>query len=133
MALSEALKTLENILLINPSMERALLSKGLVLSSQGDFKQAADAFTIIIDVDPTNQRARLSRAFAYSQIKEFVKSIEDYDFVVNELGNTTGEVLYFRAIAYINLGDRAQGCADLNEAIQAGYSAAIQLEAQACN
>ncbi len=131
-ALPEALEVLENVLLLNPSMERALMSKGLILSNQENFIGAAEAFTQIIEENPAHERARLSRGYAYTQTKAYEKSIVDYDYVVNELGNKTGEVLYFRAIAYLNAGMQQKGCEDINRAIETGHTAAAQLKAQAC-
>jgi tetratricopeptide (TPR) repeat protein len=99
-ALPEALEVLENVLLINPSMERALMSRGLILSNQENFLKAAEVFSKIIDQNPANKRARLSRAYAYTQTKEFDKSITDYNYVIKESKERSGEVLYFRAIAH---------------------------------
>jgi tetratricopeptide (TPR) repeat protein len=132
-ALPEALEVLENVLLINPAMERALMSKGLILSNQQNFSEAAEVFSKIIDQNSANQRARLSRAYAYTQTKEFVKSITDYNFVIKESKERSGEVLYFRAIALLQVGKKSEACSDLIEAIQLGYKAALQLKNQVCD
>lgn len=132
-ALDQALESFENVLLINPTMEGALMSKGLILSNQQDFVKAADVFSQIIDLNPANARARLSRAFSYTQTKDFDQSILDYDYVLNESEERSGEVLYFRAIALLNLNRKEEACKDLKEATDSGYEAAAQLSAQACD
>lgn len=130
--LPEALQILDGVLLINPQMERALMSKGLIQSAQSEFSDAAITFTQILEKAPANQRARLSRAFAYTQTKEFDKSVEDYDYVTETLGERTGEILYFKAIALLNLRRKDQACKDLEEAERKGHQAATQLRAQTC-
>lgn len=131
-ALPEALDVLEGVLLINPQMERALLSKGLILSNQGDFQNALGAFDKAIEVNGKNQQSRLSRAFALTQTRQFQKSIEDYSYVVDSIGTTDGEVFYFRAIAYFNNRQKPEACTDLDKAISLNYAAANQLKEQQC-
>lgn len=131
-ALPEALDVLEGVLLINPQMERALLSKGLILSNQGDFQNALGAFDKAIEVNGKNQQSRLSRAFALTQTRQFQKSIEDYSYVVDSIGTTDGEVFYFRAIAYLNNRQKPEACTDLDKAISLNYAAANQLKAEQC-
>jgi len=131
-ALDQALESFENVLLINPQMETALMSKGLILTNNQMFAESIDTFSKILEANPDQERARLSRAFAYTQTKEFDKSIEDYNHVVDEIGTRTGEVLYFRAIALLNAGQKEQACKDLAEAEQKGYAQASQLRGQTC-
>ncbi len=130
--LSESLKILDGVLLISPQMERALVTKGLILSNQGDFQNALAAFDKAVQVNGKNAQSRLSRAFAYTQMRDFQKSITDYSYVVDSIGTTDGEVFYFRAIAYLNNRQKAQACTDLDKAISMGYAAANQLKAQQC-
>ncbi|MFY0593158.1 tetratricopeptide repeat protein [Roseivirga sp.] len=131
-ALDQALENFENVLLINPQMEAALMSKGLILSNNQAFAESIEAFSKILDTDPDQERARLSRAFAYTQTKDFIKSIEDYNHVVNEIGTRTGEVLYFRAIALLNANQKSAACKDLAASQEKGYSAATKLMLDVC-
>ncbi|GAB5522956.1 MAG: hypothetical protein Roseis2KO_08280 [Roseivirga sp.] len=130
--LPEALQILDGVLLINPQMERALLTKGLILSNQGEFQEALSVFDQAIEVNGENQQSRLSRAFALSQTRDFQRSIEDYSYVVDSIGTTDGEVFYFRAIAFLNNGQKREACTDLDKSISLGYAAANQLKAQQC-
>ncbi len=130
--LPEALQVLDNVLLINPGMERALLTKGLILSNQAKFQEALGVFDQAIEINGKNQQSRLSRAFALSQTRDFQKSIQDYSYVVDSIGTTDGEVFYFRAIAYLNNRQKPEACTDLDKAISLGYAAANQLKAQQC-
>ncbi|MCE7991740.1 MAG: tetratricopeptide repeat protein [Roseivirga sp.] len=131
--LPEALQILDGVLLINPQMERALVTKGLILSNQGDFQTALGVFDQAIEINGKNQQSRLSRAFALSQTRDFQKSIEDYSYVVDSIGTTDGEVFYFRAIAYLNNRQKQEACTDLDKSVSLGYAAANQLKAQQCN
>lgn len=130
--LPEALTILDGVLMINPGMERALLTKGLILSNQAKFQEALGAFDEAIEINGKNQQTRLSRAFALTQTRDFQKSIEDYSYVVDSIGTTDGEVFYFRAIAYLNNRQKPEACTDLDKAISLGYAAANQLKAQQC-
>ena len=130
--LEEALASFENVLLINPKMERALMSKGLIQSAQTNFQNAIDSFSQLIEINPQNQRARLSRAFAYTQTRDFDRSIADYDYVTDTLKERTGEILYFKAIALLNAGQKEQACNDLAEASEKGHAQAKALRTQAC-
>ena len=132
-ALPQALEVLENVLLLNPTMESALMSKGLIQSNQQNFSSAAETFTQLIETNPFNHRARLSRAFAFTQTKHFEKSIQDYDFVLEKSGERSGEVLYFRAIALLQVGRKDDACKDIQEAIESKYAAAKPLKIQICN
>jgi tetratricopeptide (TPR) repeat protein len=131
-ALAGALEVFDNVLMINPGMATALMSKGLIQSAQADFAGAVITFTTIIEYNPANQRARLSRAFAYTQTKEFQKSVEDYNYVTEVLGERTGEVLYFKAIALLNMGQKEEACKDLTEAGKLGYQLAADLKMEVC-
>ena len=131
--LGQSLVMLDGVLTLSPGMERALITKGLILSNQGKFQEAAGVFARAIDVNGNNVQSRLSRAFALTQIRQFEKSIEDYSYVVDSIGTDNGEVFYFRAIAYLNNKAKEKACIDLDMAISLGYKAAKQLKKQQCN
>lgn len=130
--LPEALGVMDGVLIINPSMERALITKGLILSNQGRFKEATEVFDKAVEVNGSNVQSRLSRAFAFTQTRQFQKSIDDYSYVVDSIGTRDGEVFYFRAIAYFNNRQKERACNDLDESIRLGYQAAVKLKQQQC-
>jgi tetratricopeptide (TPR) repeat protein len=130
--LPEALDVMDGVLTIAPEMERALITKGLILSNLGRFQEAAEVFDKAVAVNGRNAQSRLSRAFAFTQTRQFEKSIEDYSYVVDSIGTTDGEVFYFRAIAYFNNRQKGEACNDLDESIRLGYEAAVNLKAQQC-
>ncbi len=130
--LDEALGSYNQALEINPDSQPALMSKGLIASAQGQFDAAIQAFDSLLKLNPDEMRARLSRAFAYGQVRQFEKAVADYNHVTDKLGQRTGEILYFKAIALANAGQKSEACSHLTEAIEKGYQNAVDLKNQVC-
>lgn len=72
-----------------------------------------------------------ARGIAYLKTGNLDAAIKDFDFLL-EHRNTDAEVFYRRGIAWITLGDTAQGCSDLSEAVKLQYSQALSLKEMYC-
>ena len=131
-ALDDALENYNQVLEIDPTSQPALMSKGLIASAQGQFPEAIQAFDSLLELNPNELRGRLSRAYAYTQIGQFDNAVADYTHVTDNLGQRTGEILYFKAIALANAGQKDQACNHLTEAVDKGFQNAVDLKNQLC-
>jgi tetratricopeptide (TPR) repeat protein len=85
----------------------------------------------LLKKDTSNVEALFNRAYAYNSLKEHTKAIIDLDKCI-ALGKKTSEVYYLRGVQYINLGNSASSCSDLDIAAKAGHEEAKKLYKMYC-
>lgn len=60
------------------------VEEGKRLIRTGHYSQAIDDLSMLLEMDPKNKEARISRAVAYQQLEEFPLAIRDYEEVLKE-------------------------------------------------
>jgi len=56
--------------------------KGHLLSSYGKYREAIDAYSRAIDLNPQYAEAYLSRAMAHDQLRDYIQAVRDYEKVI---------------------------------------------------
>ena len=78
------------------SANQAQFDKGIDLLKQGRFEDAVNAFTIVIDLEPSNQSAYRSRGVAYMKQNKYDAAISDLESALKKGADNSG--------IYLNLG-----------------------------
>ena len=103
---------------------KTLFEEGFVLLfSHGDYQAAVRAFGLSIQMNPTYERAYLSRGLAYEELDNLQQAIADYSRAI-ELAPDDAKIHYVRGLAFGHLGMDAEALADLTRAANLGYSLA---------
>lgn len=80
--------------------------------SEGNYEEAIEAFTALIEIDPENTSLYMQRADAYVYVEKYQEAVDDYSFVIDrEDSNHTA--INNRGILHYVLGDLENGDADL--------------------
>jgi tetratricopeptide (TPR) repeat protein len=98
-----ALRDFDKAIEMNPNMDRAYASRGLIYRDRGDINGAVDQFTKSINIRPTVD-AYYQRGQTYESLGEHQKAIEDYDYAIAVLRDAP-HVYRARSLAKRNLGD----------------------------
>ncbi len=91
--------------------------KGVALGKAGNYKEAIEAFTKAIEIDPNNATAYRNRGLAYKSLGNNEQAIQDYDKAI-ELNPQYLDAYISRGIAYCTLSNFEQGRRDFNMAIK---------------
>jgi len=91
--------------------------KGLNLGKSGKYKEAVDAFTNAIELNPQYAVAYGNRGVAYGDLGNYQQAIKDYNKAI-ELNSKDADAYYNRGVAYSELGNHQQAINDYNKAIQ---------------
>jgi len=91
--------------------------KGKAFENAGNHKQAIEANTRAIELDPKYAYAFNNRGTAYGNLGDHRQAIRDYNRAI-ELDPKDAAAYYNRAIAYGKIGDHRQEIRDYNRAIE---------------
>jgi len=91
--------------------------KGLVYALSGDYSNAIDAFTKVIEFNPKDTFAYSNRGLSYSNLGNYRRAIEDYDKAI-ELNPKIASTYHKRGTAYDRLGNYRQSIEDFDRAIK---------------
>jgi len=83
----------------------------------GRYKEAIEAYSRAIELNPRYADAYHNRGCAYGNLKDSAKAIEDLNRAI-ELAPRDADAYYNRGVAYQNLKDSAKAIADYNRAIE---------------
>ena len=90
------------------------LKAGATALAEGDADGCIDYTTRCLESPVPDQSARLYRASAYMDKGEYEKAVEDMDALL-ALAPGNVQYLYYRAVAWLNLGELGQARADLQQ------------------
>jgi tetratricopeptide (TPR) repeat protein len=91
--------------------------KGVAFNDAGNHKQAIEAYSRAIELDPKYARAFIFRGIAYAFLGNYRQAIKDYDRAI-ELDPKDAYSWGARGTAYSALGDNRQGIKDFDKAIE---------------
>ena len=112
----------EKLALFFPAKINYQIEKGKLESQLQKWDSSVKTFSKIIELAPSNKEARLNRAYGYFVVKKYRESIEDYTVVITTLKDGSGEVYYYRALAYFNNKQTNLGRSDLEKAKNLGFA-----------
>jgi tetratricopeptide (TPR) repeat protein len=81
---------------------------------------------------PTASEAYYNRGFAKVNLQDFPEAIIDFTTAI-DFNPEFAEAFNNRGLSHIMLGDRQNGCADLQKAAELGFVTASQAMAEYCN
>jgi len=90
--------------------------KGFVLGIAGRYKEAIEAYTRAIELNPKYEEAYNNRGGAYPHLGEYRQAIRDFNKAI-ELKPDNAGAFYNRGLAYAYLGDNQQAISDYDRAI----------------
>ncbi len=97
--------------------------------ADGNYEEAIEVFTALIEVEPNNVDLYLGRAEAYTYVKKYQEASNDYTQVVS-LDNTNEQAKIRKSVLEFVNGDRENGEKDLNEIIDAKKEASAEEKEQ---
>lgn len=80
--------------------------------SEGNYQEAIEAFTALIEIDPNNEVLYMGRADAYTYLEQYSEAVGDYTTVVS-LNNENIEAYIYRGILDLVQGETEAGEEDL--------------------
>lgn len=92
------------------------------MNSSGDYENAIRAFSLCIQMDPSNARAFLHRGISYECINNTKAAFADYGKAI-ELRPEDGKAYYIRGMLLWRAGD-AMAITDLEQSAERGYKPA---------
>ena len=97
--------------------------KGVAFNDAGNHKQAIEAYSRAIELDPKYARAFIFRGIAYAFLGNYRQAIKDYDRAI-ELDPTHEKAFFSRGDAYMALGNNRRGIEDRKIAARLGLKEA---------
>lgn len=122
----------DNLSLIAPNNLNYQLEKGKLEIQTNQMNQSITTFSRVIEKDSVNKVALLSRAYVYSIINKNKESIQDYSTVLEKHKDNTGEVYYFRALAFLKGNELSKACQDILKSESLGFKVPIDIKKQMC-
>ncbi len=98
-------------------------SSGIEKESQGNHDGAIADFNYAISLDPKYTDAYIARGISKWTNDNLDGAWEDFDLAIS-LDSTSGKAYYYRGLAYIEYYYYEDGCLDLYQALQLGYTEA---------
>jgi len=93
--------------------------KGYASGVAGNHKEAAEAFTMAIELNPRDMDSYINRAIAYDNLNDYENAIKDYT-VVLKANPDDAYILYFRGNALFNIGRKEEAIRDYKAAARLG-------------
>ncbi|MGD1152000.1 MAG: tetratricopeptide repeat protein [Syntrophales bacterium] len=93
------------------------LEKGSSLTKSGNYKDAIDAYSQAIELNPENAKAYRNRGVNYAMLANHNKAIKDLNKFVELSPKDAADAYVSRGIVYAILGSYDQSIKDLNKAI----------------
>ncbi|XP_048805255.1 tetratricopeptide repeat protein 6 isoform X6 [Lagopus muta] len=116
---SKAIMNCNEAIKIHPNSVKAYFYRGILKYQNKTFKAAIEDLSKTIVLDNTCILAYYNRAICYHQIKNFRKALKDYGIFLlhEEHKEIVLKVFINRGLLYMELGDYANACEDLKEAV----------------
>jgi protein O-mannosyl-transferase len=112
--IEEGVTDLEKAFSMGLRSEQAHLQLGIAYGNSGKKDKAAEQFTKVIEINPSNIEAYLNRANAYFPNAQ---AIADYEKAISLSKEPNPDALAYLGVCYANQGNVAKGLESLNKAI----------------
>jgi tetratricopeptide (TPR) repeat protein len=93
------------------------VDRGYALVTSGKNREAVEAFTRAIELDPKNGKIYYSRGGVYGRLEDYRRAIKDFDRAI-ELNAKLQEAYTERGVAYGMLGDYQQAIREYDKAVE---------------
>jgi tetratricopeptide (TPR) repeat protein len=100
-----------------PNLSRALMNRGVVYASLGQWDNAIDDYSKAITNDTKNIKAYYNRGVAYANLKQWDNAMADYSKAI-EINPKYKDGYYNRGVVYATHGQWDKAIADFSEAIK---------------
>jgi tetratricopeptide (TPR) repeat protein len=112
-------------LALDPSIHELYNNKGILYQNQGRFEEAIPEYTKAIQLKPDYVNAFINRGNAYSALNRNTEAYNDYNQAIT-LNPQYGLAFYARALLEIKNAETRKACADLQTAVNLGYTQASE-------
>ena len=124
-----ARQLLDKMIQFKSDVGKAYFLRALCAENAGDFLAAIKDYTAAITYKYADEQLYINRAICYGKTKDFIQALSDVELVLSR-NPANAFAWYLSGIAKINTGKN--GCEDLMNAYQKGYTAALQAINQNC-
>ncbi len=107
---------------IDPLKPEAYINFGVIEMNTGNAMRAVKEFNNAIDVKADDFRAYLCRGFAEINLAAYKEAVADLDKSIHI--HTNAEAFYYRGLAKIQLGYKAEACEDFHQSESMGFAIA---------
>lgn len=108
MSLSGCASANSNLGVTGQPNSKEWVSRGAVFLKAKQFREAIEAYSNAIELDPQNEAAYCKRGIACASLGEYERAIENYDKAI-ELSPDYAEAYCARGLAFLALGDKKRG------------------------
>jgi len=109
-----------------------LINEGVSLLEAGQAADALPKLDAAIAADASSAKAYFKRGKVKSALQDDAGALADYNKAI-ELGETSGELYRMKAMSEHLTGNKEQGCADFQAAIDKGDAVAEEMKARFCD
>lgn len=127
-----ALQDFDQAIALQPNNPTAYSNRGLAYDFLKKYDLAIQQYTKAIELDPKFETAYNNRALVKRKINDYKGAVEDFSRYIT-LNPNAANAYYYRGLDLIQLGNKQQGCTDLQQALKMGVSNAQQALNQYCN
>lgn len=117
----------ETILKVNPQSAKARIGIALLLRNSGDYMNAADIYTQVIKVNPSQPDLYFKRSEIYYLAGKNAKAAEDINFYIDKVTDDSYAYVLRGKIRFAQYDKRA-AASDFNKAKSLGYEHQEELE-----
>lgn len=115
-----AIKELDKAIELNSDFQKAYHYRAIINSYLQQYEQAMNDINTALNLDNKSVESYFIRAGLFAQKDDYKKVIEDCDTII-KIDPNNGMAYDHRGYAKIELGNKDEGCKDLNKARELGY------------
>lgn len=121
-----AIKSFNKAIALDPDYAEAYANRGSAYTSLGQYEQALNDFTRAVQLRPDYVMGYMNRAILYqSKLNNYEEAIKNCNKIV-ELDPKNKHAYYIRGMSNINIGNKENGCKDLQMSLKLGYKGAAK-------
>ncbi len=100
--------------------------RGVAYGDLGNYRQAIDDFSMVIEIKPGFAEAYINRGTAYAYLGNYRQAIEDFSRAI-EIKPGYAEAYFNRGTDYLTHGDNISGCRDARKACELGNCKLLEM------
>jgi tetratricopeptide (TPR) repeat protein len=124
----EARKSLTKAIELDPNFFRAIFRRAMTYMVEGQNDLALTELSHALTISPSSGLARLNRGIIYVRKKDYQSAREDFYSIPSDVA-AYDQVLLYRGLLKVDIGDRERAKIDLQRASQIARSGEIQQQA----
>jgi len=115
-----AIKELDKAIELDSDFQKAYHYRAIMNSYLQQYEQAMTDINSALNLDDKSVESYFVRAGLFAQKSDYKKAIEDFSTII-KIDPSNGKAYDHRGYAKIELGNKDEGCKDLNNARELGY------------